>query len=387
MKKPFLIGTYHLQKNARDERHIKEIADCGIDFIIGLNRDSDALDLFEKYGLGAVVEGAVPGWWGGKGENAGTLKDVNPLEKYDEKARDFIDHPAIWGVCSGDEPSALDFPYYGKVIEKVKELFPKKFPYLNLYANYGVLAACTVPLEKQFGTGSYEEYLKEYAKYIPLDYLSFDNYPYSATTDGYIENLAAVSKICRETGREMWVVAQVNSHTPDKWITENQLRFQANTALAFGAARLTWACYSAGWWHNQVLDGNGEKTEQYEKLKKVNRETKHFAEILGKYKLSDTVILNGEADFPGMGKIRSGCPMIAGRLTSDQGNALFVCPIDDPADSNPKEWEIDLSSVGKRVTVHTADETISAFSEIKFTLFSSHGAVVTTEEYNLVKIP
>ena len=98
MSKKLLIGAYHLQKNARSDAHIKDIADCGIDYIIGMNRDYETLDLFKKYGVGAIVEGAVPGWWGGRGDNAGKLEETNPLERYEEKAKEFVDHPAILGV-------------------------------------------------------------------------------------------------------------------------------------------------------------------------------------------------------------------------------------------------------------------------------------------------
>ena len=43
-------------------------------------------------------------------------------------------------------------------------------------------------------------------------------------------------------------------------------------AAAFGAEAITWACSGKGWFTNNVLTAKGEKTEQYEKLKKVNGE-------------------------------------------------------------------------------------------------------------------
>ena len=100
MKKNILVGAYHLQKNARDEEHIKDIKDCGIDFIIGMEKDTAALDLFEKFGLGAIVSGAVPGWWGGFGENCGKLRDTNSLSRYEEYAARFVDHPAAKMITS-----------------------------------------------------------------------------------------------------------------------------------------------------------------------------------------------------------------------------------------------------------------------------------------------
>lgn len=381
MKGPLKIGAYHLRKNGRTEAHVKDIADCGIDYIIGLNRDYDTLDLFAKYGIGAIVEGAVPGWWGGLGDNAGKLRETNPLERYDEKAADFRDHPSIIGVCTGDEPSALDFPYYGTVIEKVRSLFPGKIPYLNLYASYGVTADCPVPLEKQFGTATYEEHLEEYAKNVPLDYLSFDHYPYSATPEGYIENLRTVSRICRKYGREMWAVIQVNSSTPDRWISENQLRFQGFSALAFGADRITWACYSAGWWHNQVLDRDGNKTEQYEKLKQVNRELKAVAKVCEGYGYAgDHTVSAGEKLDVLDVTFESDCPAVIGEMGTADDGVLLICPVDDPMDTCPREHVFTVNARGKRVTVSGCDGVIPTETEksgaITFRLLSSHGAGV-----------
>ena len=44
--------------------------------------DKDALDLFSEYGVGAIVSGVVPSWWGGKTENAGKMHELNNLKLY-----------------------------------------------------------------------------------------------------------------------------------------------------------------------------------------------------------------------------------------------------------------------------------------------------------------
>ena len=53
------IGAYILAPYARSEAHIRDIADCGIDFIEDMEYDPEALELFGKYGLGAIVCNAV----------------------------------------------------------------------------------------------------------------------------------------------------------------------------------------------------------------------------------------------------------------------------------------------------------------------------------------
>ncbi|MBQ9995478.1 MAG: hypothetical protein IJP32_03840, partial [Clostridia bacterium] len=71
------IGVYHLKPYARTEKHIRELKECGVDFVICMDYDKPALDLFEKYGVGAIVSGIVPGWWGGDGDNAGKMAETN----------------------------------------------------------------------------------------------------------------------------------------------------------------------------------------------------------------------------------------------------------------------------------------------------------------------
>ena len=292
------IGAYILQPYARSEEHIKDVKESGTDFIVGMENDRAALDLFEKYNLGAVVTGVRPAWWGGDGDKAGQLSEINPIEKYKEASDNFIDHPAIWGIDMGDEPSALDFPYYGKVINKCNKWFPCQFPYLNLYPNYASVAVNNdVQTVNQLGTKTYKEHIEEYCKNVPLDYLCYDFYVYSCNVTKYYENLEIVTDACRKTGRSMWIVLQVNSVKEGVYLSENNLRFQAFSSMAFGAENIIWACYTAGWWYHNVLDTEGNKTEQYEKLKKVNFEIKALADEYMRYRNVDTHFIGfGESE-------------------------------------------------------------------------------------------
>ena len=229
------IGAYFLGEYARSEAHIADVKKCGIDFIVCMGNDRDALDLFEKYGIGAVVTGIVPGWWGGDGHNAGQMAANNPIEKYAEAVSKFVDHPAIWAIDAGDEPSALDFPHYGKVMRHMDQHFPNQFAYLNLYPNYASVSQNNAEeTVNQLGTPTYAEHIAEYCKNVGTDYICYDFYMYSASVAGAYENLRIVADAARDTGRSMWIVLQVNSNKPAVWITENQLRFQAYTAMAFG---------------------------------------------------------------------------------------------------------------------------------------------------------
>ena len=285
-----LIGTYILDVYARSEKHIKELKECNVDFIVALRNDitKETLDLLQKYGVGCDLTGTVPGWWGGDGSNAGKFESRVPLEMYEKAAENFTDHPAVWMIDIGDEPSALDFEYYGKVVAKVKELFPNQVPYLNLYPNYASVAQNTSEQTvNQLGTATYEEHIRRYVEEIDLPYISYDFYVYSLGRDGQgkmYDNFRIVADACRRTGKDFWYVPQCNGMRPTDFTSEEQMRFQALCALCYGATAINWACWTAGWWNNQILDKNGEKTEQYGKLAAVNAELASFGPHYMKYR-------------------------------------------------------------------------------------------------------
>jgi hypothetical protein len=366
------IGTYYLQPYASSEAHIKDLADCGIDFVVCMRNEQPTLDLFYKYHVGAFVSKAVPGWWGGRGANAGTMEKKNPLSVYETALAKFQNHPAIWGIDIGDEPSALDFPHYGRVASMVNKSCPDQIAYMNLYPNYGAIATNTAQdVIDQLGTATYEEHIAAYCKHVPLDYLSYDFYMYSITVPKAYENLRVVSDACLGTGRSMWIVLQVNSNNPEKWISENQLRFQAYTAMAFGAENIVWACYTAGWWHNQVVDKNGQKTQQYEKLKTVNREIHNLGAEYMRYRRVATHFIgyDGTPWLEGVKQssknaldngffqaVRSqdDTPCVIGTMVSRSGDstyAMFVCIADDPLDQAPKDHKLLFRADGRSVKV------------------------------------
>ena len=347
------IGTYSLQPYAQTDAHVKELKACGIDFIIcGVPNEKKILDILQKYEVGVVMGGVI--------------------DNYEEKAKTFTDHPAIWGIDVRDEPSALEFPNLGKVYERISELYPNQFPYINIFPNYATVAQNDEDQTKsQLGTPTYEAYIAEYCKHMPADYLCYDFYLYSVNVPRAYENLRVVADACTGSGRSMWIVLQVNSDKEEEWITENGLRFQAYTAMAYGAEVITWGCYTAGWWHNQVLDEKGNKTQQYEKLKRVNKEIRLLAEPYMKYRRTDTQLIGfqhsgwnenvrqqnqTELNNKVFTKVHmEDCsPLVAGEMVSRAGDgaeALFVCSADDPYDKTRRSHKLRFRAEGREITV------------------------------------
>lgn len=376
------IGAYVLQPYARTEKHIKEIKDCGIDMIIDLGYDLKCLDLFSKYGIGAIVRDVAPHWWGGCGK-AGQFHKECPIEVYEKIAKKYIDHPAIWGISIGDEPSALDIPYYGIVFDKVKKLFPKSFPYLNLYPNYATVAENTADeTVSQLGTKTYDEYIDVYCKNVPAGYISYDYYVYATKNlGGCLSNYRIVSEAARKSGRRFMYIAQVNSQNPAEIVTVNQMRFQAFSAMSFGAEDISWGCYTGGWWHHNVLDEKGEKTEQYDKLKLVNHEIKNLAPEYMRFRNTSTHLVGFSEEISKKSgietshcfsngyfcdvKAEDGRALIIGEMTGRDGKdekALFITVADDYMDTDTTETTITFTSPSE-ITVFGKDGKIKVRCE------------------------
>ena len=140
-KDRLVIGAYFLHPYAQTEKHVKELAECGIEMIVCFDpQNREILDALQKYGVGCIIDGVLPHWWGGDGSKAGTMGQQFPLSVYKKAAEEFVDHPAIWGIDLCDEPSALDFDHLGKAAELVEKEFPNQFAYLNLYPNYAAVS-------------------------------------------------------------------------------------------------------------------------------------------------------------------------------------------------------------------------------------------------------
>ena len=73
------IGAYCLAPYAHTMEHVREIAECGIDMMLCVPNDRALLDKLADQGVGTVVSGAAPGWFGGQGEQAGQMAIQNRL--------------------------------------------------------------------------------------------------------------------------------------------------------------------------------------------------------------------------------------------------------------------------------------------------------------------
>lgn len=307
-----LIGTYGLAPYARTEAHVRDLKDCGIDFVFGVPaKDHATLDLLAQYGLGAIATEAFPAWWGGNGDKAGQM-------------RASVQNSSVQTV-------------------------------------------------NQLGTATYAEHIDDYVRNVPLDYLSYDFYIYSARGDGrenflrkFYDNFRITADACRASKKSLWFIPQVNSSYPELWPSENMLRFQAFTAMAFGAEVINWACWTKGWWTNNVLTLEGKRTEQYAKLKKVNGELHFLGPSYMRYRSTathftgfapgkrlDTVGVK-VVDAVDAGVFRGihaddGSALVVGEMTPRKGcgrGAVLIVGSDDPYDEANRSYRVSFRVEG-----------------------------------------
>lgn len=285
-----LIGAYYLTDNLHDDKHVQEVADAGIDFLVGIDATTQVLDLCQRHKIGVIASSNIPLWWGDNGQHAGRYRDKLPLEKLDAIKETYAAHPALWGDYPVDEPNVKDLVHVNDVINRYTELFPGQLPYINLYPIYASTLPAGSSLDgqnaiSQLGTTSYQEHIDKYVELVDTDYICFDSYPFTGPFATYLENLDIVGAACRQSGRDMWVIIQSGAWKADAILGEHQIRWQAYLCLAYGTRMIIHASYSPGWWDESTSCVNkaGEKNVTYNYVKAVNAELHALSDVFMQY--------------------------------------------------------------------------------------------------------
>ena len=381
-----LIGVCRLGEAAQTEKHVKEIKECNIDIVtdtqgVTMYHNKELLDLFSKYGIGYIADSVVPFWFGSDRYAKGPMAEVYPIEVYEKAAKEFVDHPAVWALDAGDEPSALDFPHFRETVNYINKNFKNQFAYIDLYPNYAKVAENNdSETFSQLGATSYEEYIDKYCRTVDTDYICYDHYVYNftATLKNYYANQEVISSACHKYGRSFWITLQANSHEDykDVYTSANKMRFQAFSSLAYGAEIIFWGCYTDGaWWYNNVLTIDGEKTEQYEKLKQVNRELKKIGDKYMSYRnIATHYVGDFKEDLPesaksfgkriDIGPFLGFCEdnnkkVLVGEMVSrsyDGSSAVFVTTVDDYMDESPSTSYVRFEALHKDIEIVASDD-------------------------------
>lgn len=279
----------------------------GGDYGVKLNSDANIavtrtiIDMFYRNGIKSIV------WTG----------NWSDTEEYAfETLPDFSNHEGFAGFFAWDEPKPTTAAMnavaeyadwyknaYGENAAPFKVNLLPSYSYFKDgdYTSYSayVKAYCDIVLSKFDGT--------EYTKY-----LSVDSYPIKndgTLRDTFLYDWAVLKAYAMQYDAEMHAVLQgcgfadsSNGTTYNKAPTEEQLRLQLYTALAFGADSISWwSYYPLSVVTNGALNADGSTTEVYDDIKTVNNELATFGSLYKNYDWKGVIMSSPDSGFYGIG--------------------------------------------------------------------------------------
>lgn len=244
----------------------------------------ESLRLAEKYNISYLaIDTSFP-----------TASNENILENAISRALLEGRPKALGGVIVADEPSRVNF----EAIKTSKSLFKKLLgdKYLmhcNLFPNGAKeyqLYDSSVNNPVPDGGYNYMQYVEDFLEIYEPQVLSYDFYPMLANggvAKAYFSNMSYIRKKAAEKKIPFWTYIQSCKYNKNVRIpTGNDVRWEVNTSLAYGCKGIQYFTYvvalaSAGeTFTGGIIDANGEKTELYNAVQKVNKFVSEIDEVL-----------------------------------------------------------------------------------------------------------
>lgn len=231
-------------------------------------------------------------------------------------------------VCLGyrlkDEPNANEFQPLAEEARAVRKARPGKLAFINMYPIYASPA-------KDLQAKDYGEYVSQYMRTVQPQLLCTDYYPNFRSDDkgdprtGYRQNLAILKEAAEKAGIPFWIYFDAMSFGAYGDPSEAQLRWQAFTAVAFGAKGVLYFCYQSPWWGDDLffakdgalIDRNGRKTRHYEQAKRINGELKNLGPTLMKLSPVRTLHLEGGTSYDAQTLAGTAIAMLGTALKDD----------------------------------------------------------------------
>jgi hypothetical protein len=196
----------------------------------------------------------------------------------------FMNHPALAGYHLGDEPNIKKIPELGAWGKQIQAVDNKHFCYANLFPNFAD--------SNQLGTKSYEKYVDEYVKELPLQFISFDYYPVfkDHLAVSWYQNLEQVSDAAKKSGLPFWAFALTTNYDEDHVTPQTiaAMRLQVYSDLAYGAQGIQYFTY----WSATSIDTppgedqrgapmsvTGKRSVVYDRVKLMSREIQNLSGV------------------------------------------------------------------------------------------------------------
>jgi hypothetical protein len=223
----------------------------------------------------------------------------------DSSALSLPAHESCWGYLLTDEPNASQFPDLAKRAEEIRQKFPGKFGYINLFPNYASPA--------QLGTATYDEHVEKFVREVKPEVLSMDHYPLMRPKadgrDAYLANLETMRKYSQQADIPFWNYFYSMPFNDRLDPTEAQIRWQIFASIAYGAKGVLYFCYwtpgkgagGAGEFPKggAIITAEGRKTRHYDEARRINAELKNLGPTLMNLKSTGVIHFNSNSTLTG----------------------------------------------------------------------------------------
>lgn len=225
-----------------------------------------------------------------------SLSDSVAVTQARKLVESYKNHPCLAGHSIEDEPTYEELDMLEVAYRRYKAIFPDKLFYVNLFP---AIADASV-----LGPDGFKGYVRRAVQAMPDSFISYDHYPLK----GYAGNTSVVSDFLyhmevmqdlKGDGQELWTFLQsgvsAGTRNPE---TYADIAWQAYSFMAFGGKGIQWFCY----WEvpsekfNGMINGKGERTNNYYIVQQVNREILGFDHIFLNYAWQGVMTTEGAAD-------------------------------------------------------------------------------------------
>jgi len=349
-KTELLLGLWetpvrHLVTTQEDmDRRYAEIVECGMNLVYlrdfevnDFEQLTKTLNAAEKNGVKLLV--SLP--------KSSIEKSLAIVEKTK-------DYPAVFGYNLVDEPRASTFDYYAQLCDAIKAIVPEdKVIMGNLLPNYA--AASVYETTSSEGMTIYENYIDLFMNKVKPDVLSFDHYPFMASTDTdfskislMIENFCIIRNAGKQYNLDTWGFVQDSSWTGTRIPNDDELRFLSNFHLIFGLKSYSYFLYCQP--SNEpgpegifegMLTFDGEQTDIYRRVQKQNKDINAMKGVYLNYENEGFILHNLNFDheisfdrnlvfktYKNLNKVSSKGSLVIGCFDKDGKTGLYVMNFD-----------------------------------------------------------
>lgn len=248
------------------------------------------------------------------------FKNEEELEAYvAARMKNYMNHPAFYGLQLIDEPSYLCFDAIGQLYKAIKKACPRAVVQCNLLpAVYGC--------RKKYPPGDidqndllydyrYTEYLNMFLDKTGADYILFDIYPLRGDGAGissqFVRCLQTAARICKERNVELRQVTQTfEMLKKNKYMTfrapegDADMYWLLNMMMGFGTKEISYFTYFTKQTNRtegelfidggSIINRDGTQTQLYGILKRIHAEMQKFAPVLLNFRYNASTYFMGK---------------------------------------------------------------------------------------------